>query len=113
MAHRRRHGDRMVVGSAVEVVSHSREKLLAVIHGSAQGRKEQGSLMEQHFQGLQMQLGNLSRLSNARTRSISAENPTGAKGGGGRATEGTGAKAARDLGLGWKISPSVVLAPQA
>src|SRR5437016_514996 len=69
--------------------------------------------MEQHFQGLQMQLGNLSRLSKARTRSISAENPTGAKGGGGRAAEGTGAKAARDLGLGWKISPSVVLAPQA
>lgn len=28
------------------------------------------------------------------------------------ATEGTGAKAARDLGLGWKISPSVVIEPE-
>jgi len=69
--------------------------------------------MEQHFNGLGMHLGNLSRLSNARTRSISAENPTGAKGRGGSAREGTGANAARDLGLGWKISPSVVLSPQA
>jgi hypothetical protein len=49
----------------------------------------------------------LSRLSNARTRSISAENPTGEAGQGGRATEGTGAHAARDLGRGWKMSPSV------
>jgi hypothetical protein len=43
----------------------------------------------------------------ARTRSISPENPTGAPGGGGRAAEGTGAGAARDLGRGWKVSPSV------
>ena len=41
------------------------------------------------------------------TRSVSPENPTGEAGGGGRATEGTGAGAARDLGLGWKVSPSV------
>ena len=34
------------------------------------------------------------------TRSISPENPTGAAGAGGRATEGTGAGAARDLGPG-------------
>lgn len=64
------------------------------------------------FNGLGMHLGNLSRLSNARTRSISAENPTGAKGQGGMATEGTGAYAARDLGLGWKISPSLIIPPQ-
>lgn len=43
------------------------------------------------------------------TRSISPENPTGAPGGGGRATEGTGAGPARDLGQGWKVSPSVVI----
>ncbi|MFI5337241.1 MAG: glycoside hydrolase family 172 protein, partial [Opitutales bacterium] len=43
----------------------------------------------------------------ARTRSISAENFTGAKGGGGRATTGTGEACARDLGPGWKISPCV------
>ena len=43
------------------------------------------------FNGLGMSLGNLSRLSTAQTRSISAENPTGEKGRGGMATEGTGA----------------------
>ncbi|HEX2912699.1 MAG TPA: glycoside hydrolase family 172 protein [Chloroflexia bacterium] len=59
------------------------------------------------FNGLGMGLGNLSRLSNARTRSISAENFKGEKGQGGKATEGTGAKAARDLGQGWKVSPSI------
>jgi hypothetical protein len=41
------------------------------------------------------------------TRSISPENPTGEPGGGGRATEGTGAGPARDLGQGWKVSPSI------
>lgn len=51
----------------------------------------------------------LSRLSNAQTRSISAENPTGGKGQGGRATEGAGAAAARELGQGWKISPSIII----
>jgi len=62
------------------------------------------------FNGLGMGLGNLARLSSARTRSISAENPTGEKGAGGMATTGTGAAAARDLGRGWKISPSIVIA---
>ncbi|XOV88356.1 MAG: glycoside hydrolase family 172 protein [Pseudomonadota bacterium] len=61
------------------------------------------------FDGLGMNLGNLSRLSSARSRSISPENFTGEKGGGARAVEGTGAQAARDLGPGWKISPSVVI----
>ena len=60
-----------------------------------------------NFNGLGLGLGNISRLSNAKTRSISAENFTGEKGRGGMATEGTGAKAARDLGQGWKISPSM------
>jgi hypothetical protein len=41
--------------------------------------------------------------------SVSPENFTGAKGAGGRATEGTGAGAARELGQGWKVSPSIVL----
>ncbi|MCI0696900.1 DUF2961 domain-containing protein [candidate division KSB1 bacterium] len=54
-----------------------------------------------------MNLGNLSRLSKAKTRSISPENFTGEKGKGGMATTGTGEKAARDLGQGWKISPSI------
>ncbi|HVC80403.1 MAG TPA: glycoside hydrolase family 172 protein [Chloroflexota bacterium] len=58
-------------------------------------------------------LGNLARLSSARSRSISAENLTGEKGRGGMATEGTGAVAARDLGPGWKISPSLHIPPGA
>ena len=62
------------------------------------------------FNGLGVHLGNLSRLSDAETRSISPENFTGEKGGGGRATEGTGAACARELGVGWKISPSVRIA---
>lgn len=59
------------------------------------------------FNGLGMHMGNLARLSAAETRSISAENFTGAKGEGGKATEGMGAVAARELGQGWKVSPSI------
>jgi len=59
------------------------------------------------FNGLGVNMGNLSRLSNAQSRSISPENFTGEKGKGGMATEGTGANAARDLGRGWKVSPSI------
>jgi len=65
------------------------------------------------FNGLGMGLGNLSYLSTAQTRSISPENPTGEKGRGGMATAGTGAQAARDLGQGWKISPSIAIQPGA
>jgi hypothetical protein len=53
----------------------------------------------------------LSRITNAQTRSISAENPTGAPGCGGMATEGTGANCARELGRGWKVSPSKLIRP--
>jgi hypothetical protein len=63
------------------------------------------------FNGVGMHLGNLARLSRARTRSISPENFTGEKGRGGMATDGTGAACARDLGVGWKISPSIRIAP--
>ncbi|MCG8434291.1 MAG: DUF2961 domain-containing protein [Gammaproteobacteria bacterium] len=59
------------------------------------------------FNGLGLHLGNLSRLSNARSRSISPENFTGEPGRGGMATDGTGTGPARDLGQGWKVSPSV------
>src|ERR1700741_1028773 len=52
-------------------------------------------------------LRSLARLSGAQSRSISPENFDGAKGGGARATEGTGAACAVDLGPGWKISPTV------
>jgi len=63
------------------------------------------------FNGLGAHMGTLSRLSKAKTRSISPENFTGEKGKGGMATEGTGALCARELGRGWKISPSIKIAP--
>ena len=63
------------------------------------------------FDGLHCDLSTLARLSSARTRSISPENFSGAKGQGGTATDGTGAPAARDLGQGWKLSPSVRIGP--
>ena len=53
----------------------------------------------------------LFRKSDYVSRSISAENFTGEKGKGGMATEGTGASCARELGQGWKVSPSVNIAP--
>ncbi len=63
------------------------------------------------FNGLGMNLGNISLLSSAKTRSISPENFNGEKGMGGMATEGTGAGCARELGQGWKISPSIQIKP--
>ena len=62
------------------------------------------------FSGLGMSLGNLSRLSNAETRSISAENPTGEKGKGAMA-EANPHGAARDLGKGWKCRPCISIEP--
>jgi len=50
---------------------------------------------------------NLAMVSSAKSRSVSPENFTGEKGKAGMATQGTGANAARELGQGWKISPSV------
>ncbi len=47
--------------------------------------------------GLGMTLGNLSRLSNAQTRSVSAKNVIGEKGKGGMATKVTGQSCARDI----------------
>ncbi len=55
-------------------------------------------------------LGNLPVLADARTRSISAENPNGRKAGGAKADpEGQGA--ARELGVGWKVRPCITLPP--
>ncbi len=54
-----------------------------------------------------MHLGNLSRVSAAKTRSLSPENFNGEKGRGGMALEGSASHNARDLGQGWKVSPSV------
>ncbi|MBK1876109.1 glycoside hydrolase family 172 protein [Pelagicoccus mobilis] len=69
-------------------------------------------MSELPFNGLNVDLGNLWRLSSARSRSISPENPDGSKSGGGRAfpdLEATGddASPARELGQGWKARPYV------
>lgn len=67
------------------------------------------------FNGLSVNMGNLSRLSNAKSRSISPENFTGGKGTGGMAdpndknipNTANAWSAARDLGKGWKVNPFV------
>ncbi len=51
----------------------------------------------------------LSKMTHFESRSISAENFTGEKGKGGMATEGWGKHASRDLGIGWKVSPAIVV----
>src|SRR5205823_5756902 len=67
------------------------------------------SAFAQKFNGIDMNMSNLYRLSDAKSRSISPENFTGEKGKGGMATTGTGTDASRDLGQGWKVSPSIVI----
>ena len=62
----------------------------------------------QEFNGLGMSLGNLSRLSKAKSRSISAENPTGEKGEGAM-VEADPSGSARELGRGWKCRPCINL----
>ena len=65
------------------------------------------SAADSPFNGLDLNLGNLSRTSTAQTRSISPENFTGEKGKAGMSTDGPAKNAARDLGRGWKVSPYV------
>jgi hypothetical protein len=71
------------------------------------------SQKKDNFQGLNMGLGNLFQISDAKTRSISPENYNGEPGKGGMATleNGTSRSAARDLGQGWKVNPSVSIEP--
>lgn len=57
-------------------------------------------------------LRDLPRLKKSASYSVSPENFTGEKGGGAKATTGTGAEAARELGIGWKVSPSVCIPAQ-
>ena len=93
-----------------------RRRLLAFLGGSSLLALPRSTAAQagpaRPFNGLTTGVGDLFRLSRARSRSISPENFTGEKGRGAMATEGTGAKAARDLGPGWKISPSVRIGPK-
>ncbi len=61
------------------------------------------------YNAIDANMSNIFRISDAKTRSISPENFTGEKGKGGMATTGTGSNASRDLGKGWKVSPSVII----
>ena len=71
------------------------------------------------FDGLNTNLGNLARLSNAESRSISPENFTGEKGKGGMAVPelpntrnvNNASWAARDLGQTWKVNPYIIINP--
>ena len=67
-----------------------------------------------------MNMGNLSRLSNAQSRSISPENFTGKKGKGAMAdpvrdkdvrNKANAAGPAKDLGKGWKVNPFIIVKP--
>ncbi|MES2646385.1 MAG: glycoside hydrolase family 172 protein [Bacteroidota bacterium] len=63
------------------------------------------------FNGLDLNLGNLYRMSDATTRSISSENITGEAGKGGMTTleKGVSGKQARELGVGWKTNPYTII----
>ena len=65
--------------------------------------------MNYPYNGLDLSLGSLSRLSHAKTRSISAENPNGEKGRGGMSVENLATGAARELGQGWKVHPCITV----
>lgn len=61
-------------------------------------------------EGLHVHMGNLAFLSDAETRSISPENPTGERGGGGRAPADPNGPAA-ELGAGWKTRAYIDIQP--
>lgn len=64
-------------------------------------------------EGIGVSLSNLYLLSGAKSRSISPENPDGARGGGARCPleKGSARHAASELGLGWKVNPYIVVQP--
>ncbi|MDQ1087000.1 glycoside hydrolase family 172 protein [Siphonobacter sp. SORGH_AS_1065] len=71
------------------------------------------------WNGLDVGLSNIYRLSNAQTRSISPENFTGERGKGGRAdtsdhreNQSNARREARDLGKGWKVNPFIKIKPK-
>jgi hypothetical protein len=89
--------------------------LLAWLGGSARVMGEEGETPAATVTpGFGFGLGSLPLLTDARSRSISAENPTGEKGKGGMATPNPadtnrpdGASSADTLGQGWKVRPFI------
>ncbi|WP_276484431.1 glycoside hydrolase family 172 protein [Paraflavitalea pollutisoli] len=79
--------------------------LVLIVINSANAQKNNS------FNGLDVNLGNIYRVSAAKSRSISPENFTGEPGKGGMATleNGSAKNEARELGQGWKVSPYVVV----
>ena len=65
------------------------------------------TVLAQATDGLSGSLSTLYRLSNAKSYSISPENPTGEKGKGAMAVNGVASSAARDLGREWKVNPKL------
>lgn len=71
------------------------------------------------FNGLYSDMGTLSKMSNAQSRSISPENYTGEKGGGAKADPSqkirnvsNAANPASEYGKGWKVNPYVIIKPK-
>ena len=83
------------------------QRLLIVFPAVAAYHLTSALAADTDFIGLGVGMGNLFLVSRAQSRSISPENFTGEAGKAGMATEGTGKGAARELGRGWKVSPSV------
>jgi hypothetical protein len=77
------------------------------------------SFAQPGFNGLDLNMGNLYRLSDAQTRSVSPENFTGEKGKAGMSdpkdkdipNKANATNAARDLGQGWKVNPFIRIQP--
>jgi len=77
------------------------------------------ALLHAGFNGLDMSLGSLATLSDAKTRCVSPENPTGEPGKGAMAVPSdpparnvsNASRAARALGQGWKVNPYIYVEP--
>ena len=80
--------------------------LLLPIHAHAQ-QTNSGASADDFFG-----ISSLPLLRHAQSRSISAENPTGEKGGGAKAVPDANSWAS-ELGQGWKVRPAIDLAPRA
>lgn len=98
--------------AAAFVVVSSQAATIAV--GQAPASTLAGGAADDSTGGLPFGLSNLPLLGQGRTRSISAENPTGEPGQGGMAVPNPGepkpvasARAADDLGQGWKVRPFI------